>query len=256
MVMAEKEGVIWVKDLTIKYGEKPAISSVDLEVKEAGVTAFIGPSGCGKSTLLRAFNRMNDEIPTCSMFGQIEWRGKNLLSDDIDPVLLRRAVSMVFQKADVFPTSIYENVAFGLRIQGVKDKTELDAIIEESLNDAFLWDEVKDRMEEDAYSLSGGQQQRLCIARALATKPSILLMDEPTSALDPIATAKIEELIQVIKDKVTVIIVTHSMSQAARISDQTAFLYLGELIEAGPTKKIFSEPEQELTGQYITGRFG
>ena len=190
------------------------------------------------------------------MFGQIEWRGKNLLSDDIDPVLLRRAVSMVFQKANVFPTSIYENVAFGLRIQGVKDKTELDAIIEESLNDAFLWDEVKDRMEEDAYSLSGGQQQRLCIARALATKPSILLMDEPTSALDPIATAKIEELIQVIKEKVTVIIVTHSMSQAARISDQTAFLYLGELIEAGPTKKIFSEPEQELTGQYITGRFG
>lgn len=254
--MAEKEGVIQVKDLTIKYGEKPAISSVDLDVKEAGVTAFIGPSGCGKSTLLRAFNRMNDEIPTCSMSGQIEWRGKNLLSDDIDPVLLRRAVSMVFQKANVFPTSIYENVAFGLRIQGLKDKTELDAIIEESLNDAFLWDEVKDRMEEDAYSLSGGQQQRLCIARALATKPSILLMDEPTSALDPIATAKIEELIQVIKEKVTVIIVTHSMSQAARISDQTAFLYLGELIEAGPTKKIFSEPEKELTGQYITGRFG
>ena len=254
--MAEKEGVIRVKDLTIKYGEKPAISSVDLDVEEAGVTAFIGPSGCGKSTLLRAFNRMNDEIPTCSMSGQIEWRGKNLLSDDIDPVLLRRAVSMVFQKANVFPTSIYENVAFGLRIQGLKDKTELDAIIEESLNDAFLWDEVKDRMEEDAYSLSGGQQQRLCIARALATKPSILLMDEPTSALDPIATAKIEELIQVIKEKVTVIIVTHSMSQAARISDQTAFLYLGELIEAGPTKKIFSEPEQELTGQYITGRFG
>lgn len=254
--MAEKEGVIRVKDLTVKYGEKPAISSVDLDVKEAGVTAFIGPSGCGKSTLLRAFNRMNDEIPTCSMSGQIEWRGKNLLSDDIDPVLLRRAVSMVFQKANVFPTSIYENVAFGLRIQGLKDKTELDAIIEESLNDAFLWDEVKDRMEEDAYSLSGGQQQRLCIARALATKPSILLMDEPTSALDPIATAKIEELIQVIKEKVTVIIVTHSMSQAARISDQTAFLYLGELIEAGPTKKIFSEPEKELTGQYITGRFG
>ena len=254
--MAEKEGVIRVKDLTVKYGQKPAISSVDLEVKEAGVTAFIGPSGCGKSTLLRAFNRMNDEIPTCSMTGQIEWRGKNLLSDDIDPVLLRRAVSMVFQKANVFPTSIYENVAFGLRIQGLKDKTELDAIIEESLNDAFLWDEVKDRMEEDAYSLSGGQQQRLCIARALATKPSILLMDEPTSALDPIATAKIEELIQVIKEKVTVIIVTHSMSQAARISDQTAFLYLGELIEAGPTKKIFSEPEKELTGQYITGRFG
>lgn len=254
--MAEKEGVIRVKDLTVKYGEKPAISSVDLDVKEAGVTAFIGPSGCGKSTLLRAFNRMNDEIPTCSMTGQIEWRGKNLLSDDIDPVLLRRAVSMVFQKANVFPTSIYENVAFGLRIQGLKDKTELDAIIEESLNDAFLWDEVKDRMEEDAYSLSGGQQQRLCIARALATKPSILLMDEPTSALDPIATAKIEELIQVIKEKVTVIIVTHSMSQAARISDQTAFLYLGELIEAGPTKKIFSEPEKELTGQYITGRFG
>jgi len=254
--MSTENNTISVKDLTIKYAEKEAIISVNLDIQESGVTAFIGPSGCGKSTLLRAFNRMNDEIPTCSMIGEIEWRGKNLLSDEIDPVLLRRAVSMVFQKPNVFPTSIYENVAFGLRIQGIKHKSKLDEIIEESLRDAFLWDEVNERLEEDAYSLSGGQQQRLCIARALATKPSILLMDEPTSALDPIATAKIEELIQALREKVTVVIVTHSMSQAARISDQTVFLYMGELIEAGETKKIFSEPEEELTGQYITGRFG
>lgn len=254
--MSNKYSRIKVKDLTIKYGDKAAIKSVSMEINENGVTAFIGPSGCGKSTLLRAFNRMNDEIPTCSMTGEIEWDGKNLLSEDIDPVLLRRAVSMVFQKPNVFPTSIYENVAFGLRIQGIREKTKLDAIIEESLHDAFLWDEVKDRLDDDAYSLSGGQQQRLCIARALATKPAILLMDEPTSALDPIATAKIEELIQALREKVTIVIVTHSMSQAARISDQTAFLYIGELIESGPTKKIFSEPEHELTGQYITGRFG
>ena len=254
--MSTENNTISVKDLTIKYAEKEAIISVNLDIPESGVTAFIGPSGCGKSTLLRAFNRMNDEIPTCSMIGEIEWRGKNLLSDEIDPVLLRRAVSMVFQKPNVFPTSIYENVAFGLRIQGIKHKSKLDEIIEESLRDAFLWDEVKERLEDDAYSLSGGQQQRLCIARALATKPSILLMDEPTSALDPIATAKIEELIQALREKVTVVIVTHSMSQAARISDQTVFLYMGELIEAGKTKKIFSEPEEELTGQYITGRFG
>ena len=254
--MSTENNTISVKDLTIKYAEKEAINSVNLDIQESGVTAFIGPSGCGKSTLLRAFNRMNDEIPTCSMIGEIEWRGKNLLSDEIDPVLLRRAVSMVFQKPNVFPTSIYENVAFGLRIQGIKHKSKLDEIIEQSLRDAFLWDEVKERLEDDANSLSGGQQQRLCIARALATKPSILLMDEPTSALDPIATAKIEELIQALREKVTVVIVTHSMSQAARISDQTVFLYMGELIEAGETKKIFSEPEKELTGQYITGRFG
>ena len=254
--MSTENNTISVKDLTIKYAEKEAIISVNFDIQESGVTAFIGPSGCGKSTLLRAFNRMKDEIPTCSMIGEIEWRGKNLLSDEIDPVLLRRAVSMVFQKPNVFPTSIYENVAFGLRIQGIKHKSKLDEIIEESLRDAFLWDEVKERLEDDAYSLSGGQQQRLCIARALATKPSILLMDEPTSALDPIATAKIEELIQALREKVTVVIVTHSMSQAARISDQTVFLYMGELIEAGETKKIFSEPEEELTGQYITGRFG
>jgi len=254
--MSKKYSRIKVQDLTIKYGDKVAIKSVSMEINENGVTAFIGPSGCGKSTLLRAFNRMNDEIPTCSMTGEIEWDGKNLLSEDVDPVLLRRAVSMVFQKPNVFPTSIYENVAFGLRIQGIREKAKLDAIIEESLHDAFLWDEVKDRLDDDAYSLSGGQQQRLCIARALATKPAILLMDEPTSALDPIATAKIEELIQALSEKVTIVIVTHSMSQAARISDQTVFLYIGELIESGPTKKIFSEPEHELTGQYITGRFG
>ena len=229
--MSKKYSRIKVQDLTIKYGDKAAIKSVSMEINENGVTAFIGPSGCGKSTLLRAFNRMNDEIPTCSMTGEIEWDGKNLLSEDVDPVLLRRAVSMVFQKPNVFPTSIYENVAFGLRIQGIRENAKLDAIIEESLHDAFLWDEVKDRLDDDAYSLSGGQQQRLCIARALATKPAILLMDEPTSALDPIATAKIEELIQALREKVTIVIVTHSMSQAARISDQTVFLNIGELIE-------------------------
>ena len=252
----EKENTISVSNLTVKYGENEAVKDISMELKSGSVTAFIGPSGCGKSTLLRAFNRMNDEIDGCTMDGSITWMGKELLSDTIDPVLLRRAVSMVFQKANVFPISIYENVAFGLRIQGMTNPTELDASIEESLRDAALWDEVKDRLQDDAYSLSGGQQQRLCIARALAIRPSVLLMDEPTSALDPIATAKIEELIKKLKSKVTIVMVTHSMSQAARISDHTAFLYLGELIEFGDTEKIFNDPDEELTGQYISGRFG
>ena len=252
----EKENTISVSNLTVKYGESEAVKDISMELKSESVTAFIGPSGCGKSTLLRAFNRMNDEIEGCNMDGSIMWMGKELLSDAIDPVLLRRAVSMVFQKANVFPISIYENVAFGLRIQGMTNPTELDASIEESLRDAALWDEVKDRLQDDAYSLSGGQQQRLCIARALAIRPSVLLMDEPTSALDPIATAKIEELIKKLKSKVTIVMVTHSMSQAARISDYTAFLYLGELIEFGDTEKIFNDPDEELTGQYISGRFG
>ena len=254
--MSTENNTISVKDLTIKYAEKEAIISVNLDIQESGVTAFIGPSGCGKSTLLRAFNRMNDEIPTCSMIGEIEWRGKNLLSDEIDPVLLRRAVSMVFQKPNVFPTSIYENVAFGLRIQGIKHKSKLDEIIEESLRDAFLWDEVKDRLEDDAYSLSGGQQQRLCIARALSVNPEVILMDEPCSALDPIATAKIEELIDDLKKSYTIVIVTHSMAQAVRVSQKTGFFHLGKIIEVDTTEKIFKNPANKMTQDYITGRFG
>ena len=252
----KKGGNISVKNLTIKYGDKVAINDVSIELIEGKVTAFIGPSGCGKSTFLRAFNRMNDEIIGASMEGDISWMGKQILSDEIDPVLLRRAVSMVFQKPNVFPISIYENVAFGLRIQGENEPSNLDAAVKQSLVYAALWDEVKDRLYDDAYSLSGGQQQRLCIARALAIGPSVLLMDEPTSALDPIATAKIEELISTLKSKLTIVIVTHSMSQASRISDHTAFLYLGDLIEFGETKQIFEDPKQELTGQYISGRFG
>jgi len=247
---------IRVKDLSVFYGDVEAVKNISLEIHEGSVTAFIGPSGCGKSTLLRSFNRMNDEIINCSTSGEIFWLEKNILGNDIDPVLLRRAISMVFQKPNVFPISIYENVAFGLRIQGIRDPEKLDRKIESSLRDAALWDEVHDRLHDDAFSLSGGQQQRLCIARALAIGPSVLLMDEPTSALDPIATAKIEQLIHELKEKVTILIVTHSMSQASRISDQTAFMYLGDLIEFGDTEMIFNSPVEELTGQYISGRFG
>ena len=247
---------IEVNNLSVFYGDTEAIKKINMDINEGSVTAFIGPSGCGKSTLLRSFNRMNDEIINCKTSGEIHWLDKNILGNDIDPVLLRRAVSMVFQKPNVFPTSIYENVAFGLRIQGIRDKKKLDRKIENSLRDAALWDEIHERLHEDAFSLSGGQQQRLCIARALAIGPSVLLMDEPTSALDPIATAKIEQLIHELKEKVTILIVTHSMSQAARISDQTAFMYLGDLIEFGDTEKIFNSPEEELTGQYVSGRFG
>ena len=242
-------------NVTVRYGSNIALDDISLTAQRNTILGIVGPANSGKTTFLKCINRTIDFISSAKVAGRVEIDGEDVFK--IKNVYgLRRRIGMVFPLPVGLPLSVYENVAYAPRRAGIHDKDTLDELVERCLKQAVLWDEVKDRMEEDAYSLSGGQQQRLCIARALATKPSILLMDEPTSALDPIATAKIEELIQVIKEKVTVIIVTHSMSQAARISDQTAFLYLGELIEAGPTKKIFSEPEQELTGQYITGRFG
>ena len=230
--------------------------NVNMPIKEKRVTAFIGPSGCGKSTLLRCLNRMNDEIISCKMEGSILWRGKDILSKDIDPVALRRKVGMVFQKPNPFPKSIHDNIAYGPRLDGIRDRKTLDTIIEKALKDAALWEEVKDRLDKSAMSLSGGQQQRLCIARALAVEPDVILMDEPCSALDPTATSKIEDLINVLKEKYTVIIVTHNMQQAARVSDYTGFMYIGELIEYGETGRIFENPKEELTEKYITGRFG
>ena len=235
-----------------------ALKKISLPVYENKITALIGPSGCGKSTFLRCFNRMHDLYPGNKYDGEIILYpdNTNILDKRVDPIEVRMRISMVFQKPNPFPKSIYENVAFGLRIQGIRDPEKLDRKIESSLRDAALWDEVHDRLHDDAFSLSGGQQQRLCIARALTIGPSVLLMDEPTSALDPIATAKIEQLIHELKEKVTILIVTHSMSQASRISDQTAFMYLGDLIEFGDTEMIFNSPVEELTGQYISGRFG
>ena len=254
--MSKKYSRIKVQDLTIKYGDKAAIKSVSMEINENGVTAFIGPSGCGKSTLLRAFNRMNDEIPTCSMTGEIEWDGKNLLSEDVDPVLLRRAVSMVFQKPNPFPTmSIRDNVLAGLTLTGRREGQTAERV-EKALVQAALWDEVKDRLDAPGHVLSGGQQQRLCIARAIAVSPEVILMDEPCSALDPIATAKIEELISELREQYTIVIVTHSMQQAARVSDRTAYFHLGKLIEVGDTKQVFTNPLHALTQDYIPGRFG
>lgn len=245
-----------VRDLELFYGDKKALSSISLDIPEKRVTAFIGPSGCGKSTLLRCFNRMNDLID------QVSIRGKILLGDtDIyDPKLnvadLRRRVGMVFQKPNPFPKSVYENVAYGLRIQGVKNREVLDEVVENSLKGAALWDEVKDRLHDNALGLSGGQQQRLVIARAIAIEPEVILLDEPASALDPISTLKIEELIDELKSNYTIVIVTHNMQQAARVSDYTAFLYMGELIEFGPTKKLFTNPGKKQTEDYITGRYG
>jgi phosphate transport system ATP-binding protein len=247
---------IKLKNVNVYYSDNRAIQDVSMEIPEKRVTAFIGPSGCGKSTLLRCLNRMNEEIIDCKINGQIIWRGRNILDKGIDPVALRRKVGMVFQKPNPFPKSIFDNVAYGPRIEGIKNKTELKKIVEKSLLDSALWDEVQDRLKDSAMSLSGGQQQRLCIARALAIEPEVLLMDEPCSALDPIATAKIENLIYDLKKKYTVIIVTHNMQQAARISDYTGYLYLGKLIEFGRTKQIFENPKMDLTEKYITGRFG
>lgn len=257
--MREKQagdGKIKVRRLNIYYGEVRAIKNVSMDIKERHITAFIGPSGCGKSTLLRAFNRMNDEIEGCQMEGKILWKGVNILGDNVNPALLRKHIGMVFQKPNPFPTSIYNNVAYGPRIHGVRDPKKLDRIVERSLKAAFLWDEVKDRLNENALSLSGGQQQRLCIARTLAVEPEVLLMDEPTSALDPIATSKIEKLLDRLKRKYTIIMVTHSMQQAARISDYTGFLYMGNLIEFGETQQVFENPKEQMTERYITGQFG
>jgi len=244
------------RGVNIFYGETQAIKAVDLDIYAKTVTAFIGPSGCGKSTFLRALNRMNDTIESCRMKGDIQLDGYNVYGKHVDPVEVRRRVGMVFQKSNPFPKSIFENVAFGLRIAGMKAKDEIAQRVEESLKGAALWDELKDRLPESALGLSGGQQQRLCIARALAVRPDVILMDEPTSALDPIATARIEELLRELKQKYTIVIVTHSMQQAARVSDFTAFFYMGELVEYGDTETMFTRPSQKKTEEYITGRFG
>jgi len=250
------KGNISIRGLNVYYSEKHAIIDVSMDVLEKKVTAFIGPSGCGKSTLLRALNRMNEEIEGCRTEGKIFWKDVNILDENIDPVALRSKIGMVFQKPNPFPKSVYENIAYGLKIHGIHDKKKLDELVEKSLKAAALWDEVSDRLYESAMSLSGGQQQRLCIARALAIEPEVLLMDEPCSALDPIATAKIEDLIEDLKKNYTVIIVTHNMQQAARVSDYAAYMYLGKLIEFGETEQIFEDPHEELTEKYITGRFG
>jgi phosphate transport system ATP-binding protein len=245
-----------VEDLSLWYGEKQALRDISLKIPEQRITAFIGPSGCGKSTLLRCFNRLNDLIDSVRIEGDILFEGETVFGPEVDVNHLRKRIGMVFQKSNPFPKSIYENVAYGCRIQGITKKSELDGIVEKSLRDAALWDEVKDRLHEGALGLSGGQQQRLCIARAIAVEPEVILLDEPCSALDPIATAKIEELMQELKDDYTQVIVTHNMQQASRVSDYTAFLYLGELIEYGDTDKLFLNPKKKQTEDYITGRFG
>jgi phosphate transport system ATP-binding protein len=247
-----------VKDVNVWYnhGDNHAIKHVTMDIPAKQVTAFIGPSGCGKSTLIRTFNRMNEDIEGCKTTGEVWWRGVDVLTEKVDPVPLRRDIGMVFQKPNPFPKSIFDNIAYGLRIGGLTEKTALEAKVIKSLKDAALWEEVEDRLGDSAMGLSGGQQQRLCIARTLAIEPSVILMDEPCSALDPIATGKIEDLIFELRKDYTVIIVTHNMQQAARVSDYTGFFYLGELIEYGETEQIFENPQEELTERYITGRFG
>ncbi|MDD4483640.1 MAG: phosphate ABC transporter ATP-binding protein PstB [Methanoregula sp.] len=250
------ESIISTKNLNLWYHEKHALQDITMEIEPKKTTALIGPSGCGKSTLLRCFNRMNDLINQVKIEGELCLDGCNILSDDTDVVALRKRVGMVFQRPNPFPKSIYENIAYGPRVHGINDRKELDAIVEKSLKHAALWEEVCDRLHESALGLSGGQQQRLCIARTLAVEPEVILMDEPCSALDPIATAKIENLIEMLKEDYTVIIVTHNMQQAARVSDYTGFMYLGKLIEYDSTTTIFEHPKQDLTENYITGRFG
>ena len=246
---------IEIKNLELWYGDFKAIKSIDMAIPEKQITAFIGPSGCGKSTVLKTLNRMNDLIEGCKITGQVLLDGVDIYKD-LDVNLLRKRVGMVFQKPNPFPMSVYDNIAYGPRTHGIHSKIKLDDIVEKSLHEAALWEDVKDRLKKNALDLSGGQQQRLCIARALAVEPEVLLMDEPTSALDPISTAKIEDLAVALKDQYTIVIVTHNMQQAARISDQTAFFLLGEVIEFGNTEKMFSVPENKKTEDYITGRFG
>lgn len=252
----KKDIKIEVKDLSLHYGEKKALTDISMQIPRNKVTALIGPSGCGKSTFLRSINRMNDLIPSVSITGQMLVEGVDIYGKDVDVVNIRKKIGMVFQKSNPFPKSIYENIAYGPKINGMKDKTQLDEIVEKSLRQAAIWDEVKDRLGDSAMGLSGGQQQRLCIARTLAVSPDIILMDEPASALDPLSTAKIEELVHQLKEQYTIIIVTHNMQQAARTSDYTAFFYLGELIEMDKTKSIFTKPSKKQTEDYITGRFG
>jgi len=247
---------IKVENLNLHFGDHHVLKSISMEIKSNAVTALIGPSGCGKSTFLKTLNRMQDLVSTVKIDGMVTIDGKDIYAKDVDPTLLRKKVGMVFQQPNPFPMSIYDNVAYGPRIHGIKDKKVLDEIVEKSLCDAAIWDEVKDRLKKSALGLSGGQQQRLCIARALAVEPEILLMDEPTSALDPISTTKIEDLMEGLKQKYTVIIVTHNMQQAARISDETAFFLVGEMVEFGDTETIFSNPRDKRTEAYVTGRFG
>ena len=248
--------IMTAKDLCLWYGENQALKNINISIPEKSITALIGPSGCGKSTFLKTLNRMNDLIPTVKIEGEVSYNGRNIFDKDVDVNELRRDIGMVFQKPNPFPMSIYDNIAYGPRTHGITSKVKLDEIVEKALKDAAIWDEVKDRLKKNALGLSGGQQQRLCIARALAVEPKVLLMDEPTSALDPISTSRIEELALQLKEKYTIIIVTHNMQQAVRISDNTAFFLLGELIEVDKTEKLFSQPKDKRTEDYITGRFG
>ena len=248
--------VLSVYDLCLWYGSHQALKSIQMDIPEKSITALIGPSGCGKSTFLKTLNRMNDLIPEVKITGEVSYKGQNIFDPAVDVNELRREIGMVFQKPNPFPMSIYDNIAYGPRTHGIRNKARLDEIVEQSLRGAAIWDEVKDRLKKSALGLSGGQQQRLCIARALAVEPEVLLMDEPTSALDPISTSKIEELAQELRERYTIIIVTHNMQQAVRISDQTAFFLLGELVEFGNTEKLFSDPSDRRTEEYITGRFG
>jgi phosphate transport system ATP-binding protein len=252
----EFKAKVETRNLNFYYGPKQALKNINIICAENQVTAIIGPSGCGKSTFVRVLNRMNDVIPGTRAEGKVFLDGEDILSPKVDVVELRRRVGMVFQKPNPFPKSIYDNVAYGLRINSLKDRIKVEQLVEKSLKQAALWDEVKDRLRENAFTLSGGQQQRLCIARALAVEPEVMLFDEPCSAIDPIATAKIEDLIQHLKQTYTIVIVTHNMQQAARVSDYTAFMMLGELVEFDRTEKIFTNPFQKLTEDYITGRFG
>ncbi len=254
--LANEEIAMEVRDLNLFYGSTQALKNVTMKIPKKRVTAFIGPSGCGKSTLLRSMNRLNDLVDICSISGEILINGQNIYDHAVDVAELRRNVGMVFQKPNPFPKSIYENVAYGLRLQGVKDRRTLDEVVEASLVRAALWDEVKHRLDDNAFGLSGGQQQRLVIARAIAIEPEIILLDEPASALDPISTAKIEELIYELKNEYTIVIVTHNMQQAARVSDYTAYMYLGELVEYDDTVSIFTKPKKKATEDYITGRYG
>ena len=248
--------LITVQDMCLWYGPTQALKNISIRIPEKSITALIGPSGCGKSTFLKTLDRMNDLIPGVRITGEVKYRGKNIFDPSVDVNELRRQIGMVFQKPNPFPMSIYDNIAYGPRTHGIRAKARLDEIVEQSLRDAAIWDEVKDRLKKSALGLSGGQQQRLCIARALAVQPDVLLMDEPTSALDPISTSKIEELAIGLKDRYTIIIVTHNMQQAVRISDQTAFFLLGELVEYGDTEQMFAQPKDKRTEDYITGRFG
>ena len=248
--------IITVKDMCLWYGEHQALKDVNIAIPEKSITAFIGPSGCGKSTFLKTLNRMNDLIPGVKITGDIRYEGTDIFSKEVDVNQLRKEVGMVFQKPNPFPMSIYDNIAYGPRTHGITNRVQLDEIVERALQDAAIWDEVKDRLKKNALGMSGGQQQRLCIARALAVEPKVLLMDEPTSALDPISTSRIEELAMELKEKYTIVMVTHNMQQAVRVSDYTAFFLLGELVEFGKTDDIFSQPQDKRTEDYITGRFG